>query len=89
MTKDIPPPELGTRMTRIYKAVVESGHNGITATNLLVHMYEFGQRPARSAPGQLRTVICGMNKILAERNQKIESRPYGRYRLKERLWRKD
>lgn len=74
-------PQFNDRMGRVYWAVVEAGPHGMAPHQLVKHLYEPGEVPAPSAEGQLRVTIHGINQIISERDQRIESKPRGHYRL--------
>lgn len=78
---NIEDPVLSERKTRLYRAVIESGKDGITSASLLAHMYAFGEKPSKHGFVVMRVQVHDINKKLAPFNKRIQARPRGRYRL--------
>lgn len=81
LTDQLAIPPLSKRRKRIYDAVVEAGHTGIPAPELVVAMYAPEEDLTPGAYVMMRVHIHEMNKTLASVKQKIVSKPYGAYRL--------
>lgn len=72
---------LNKRQLRIYTAVAAARYGGISTDELVQRMYGPEQKPAPSAPGQLRTAIHGLNEIIKVAGQHIDARHRNMYRL--------
>lgn len=74
---------MSDRKTRIYRTVLSAGQSGIASSNLLAHMYAFGEKPSKCGHIVLRVQIHDINKKLIPFKQRIQAKPRGRYRLVE------
>lgn len=79
MSGDVTLPFLRPRKMRIYRAVLESGPEGIATDDLLARMYAEDEWPTPGGYQVLRVMICEINKVL--NGQRIVNAFRGRYRL--------